>query len=66
MIICAGNAASSDYTLCGMASDAHETDEDCAEFRFAGIGENVTCEECLRVIRDIHKSFTPTGKARGL
>jgi len=51
----ATNPAQSEYTMCGMAFDAHGSG-DCDEpIVFAREGEPVTCQECRRVVLAVRK-----------
>jgi len=61
MKICAQNPANPEYSLCGMAEDAPETEDDEEEFEFSRFGIRVTCADCLNVIRNIHETYTQKG-----
>ena len=39
-----------EFTVCGMAFDAHESGDSDEPIVFAGAGEAVTCHECRRLV----------------
>lgn len=51
----ATNPAQSEYTMCGLAFDAHGSGDHNEPIVFAGEGEPVTCQECRRVVLEIRK-----------
>lgn len=55
MKICAESPSNPEYSLCGNAFDASEDPmcEDMEPFRFAKVGDVVSCKECRRVIVDV-------------
>jgi hypothetical protein len=59
MKICA-EGSQSEYTACGNSFDIIQTenDDDLEPFRFAKMGERVTCKDCQRVIRYYRVNFT--------
>lgn len=64
---CAQNPCQPEYTICGNACDSFGDIgcEDIEEFRHVELpGERVTCEDCLRAIKEIHETFTPKGKVK--
>lgn len=54
--ICAPSAIA-EYTLCGMAFDAHESGDADEPIVMAKRGEIVTCEDCRGVIKYVKRSF---------
>ena len=60
---CAQNPMHPEYTLCGDAFDAPET-EGIEPFTFAVPGEAVTCDKCCKAIAYIYEIYTPKGKVR--
>ncbi len=64
MKLCAQNPANYEYSLCGDAFDAPDTESDVEPFRFAEIGEQITCEKCVKCIQDIHRCYTAGGRQR--
>lgn len=64
MKICAQHPLQPEFTLCGDAFDAPETEDDVEPFKFAVPGDKVTCEHCRRAIAFIHEIYTSGGKAR--
>jgi len=62
---CAHNPAQSEYSLCGVAFDAPETECDVQEFEFSNeTGDKVTCEDCLRIIEELFESYTRKGRLK--
>lgn len=43
-------AGGGEFTVCGMAFDAHDSGDHDEPIVFAGVGEVVTCEECRRIV----------------
>lgn len=64
MKLCASNPIMGEYTLCGFAFDAPQTENDVADFEFAVKGQTITCESCRFVIEQIYKSYTINGKVK--
>jgi hypothetical protein len=46
-----------EHSLCGMAFDAFESGDADAPVVFAQPGEQVTCQECLALIRYVRSAF---------
>ena len=59
MKLCATDPLNGEFTLCGDAFDICETRDgaDVEPFRFARIGETVTCERCRVVINTIRLEY---------
>lgn len=64
MKICAQNPVNSEYSLCGDAFDAPDTEDDVEPFKFVKPQERVTCIICLCAIRNILISYTRNGKLK--
>jgi len=54
---CAQMPNNSEYSLCGDAWDAPDTECDVEPFRFVERGETVTCSKCREIIDKIKQSF---------
>lgn len=52
-----GTASGGEYSLCGLAFDAHETGDADEPVEFAEAGELVTCVECRDVIDHVRATF---------
>ena len=64
MKVCAESAANSEYTLCGDSFDSY-LDGLGEQFSFANeVNKPVNCGGCKRVIADIYKVYTKTGRLR--
>lgn len=44
-----------EYTMCGLAFDAHRSGDHEDPIEFAVEGEAVTCEACRRVVQEVRK-----------
>lgn len=65
MRICVQNPVNPEFSLCGDASDAAQTEDDSEEFRFAFEKlERVSCEKCLSIIEEIYTFYTLTGRLK--
>lgn len=64
MKLCAQHPLQPEYTLCGDAFDAPDTEDDVEPFTFAVYGEKVTCAKCRLAIAFIYEIYTPKGKAK--
>ena len=51
----AENPAHNEYTMCGLAFDAHDSGDLEEEIVSAVDGEPVTCQECRRVVLEVRK-----------
>ncbi len=45
-------------TLCGLADEAGETEDDVEPVRYAEVGKTVTCAECIACIKYCQDGFT--------
>ena len=61
---CAQSPAQPEFSLCGDAWDAPDTEDDVEPFRFAERGETVTCEKCRGIIDKIRESYPRGYKLR--
>ncbi|WP_199028472.1 hypothetical protein [Ralstonia sp. ASV6] len=52
-----GTIAGREYSLCGLACDAHESGDTDEPVEFAEAGELVTCVECRDAIDHVRASF---------
>lgn len=52
-----------EYSLCGDAFDAPDTEDDVEPFRLAEVGQTVTCEICKQIIREVRDAY-PRGYKR--
>lgn len=59
-----GEGDTGDYTLCGLAHDAHDTGDEETIIIIARKGETVNCPNCLNHIRYVINSF-PNNRFRG-
>ena len=48
-------AGDGEFTMCGLAFDAHSVGDHENEIVFAGADESVTCQECRRVVLEVRK-----------
>lgn len=48
-------AGDGEFTMCGLAFDAHRTGDHDEDIAFVGAGEAVTCQECRRVVLEVRK-----------
>ena len=64
MKICAQNPSNGEYSICGDAWDAPDTEDDVAPFRFAKPQERITCNICMDSIRFIQAHYTRSGKLK--
>lgn len=56
---CAENPAQGEYTLCGVAWDAPDSEDDVEPFVMAKDDESITCLLCCRVIRIVKAMKNP-------
>lgn len=64
MKICAQKPNQPEYSLCGDAYDAPETEDDVEDFSIATPGQRVTCEDCKSAIQEIYTNYTIGGYCR--
>lgn len=64
MKLCAQAPLNPEFSLCGDAEDAPETEDDVEPFRFAGEGETLTCEACMQIIKHVRLDYTHRFKRR--
>lgn len=57
MKFCAQAPSQPEYSLCGDAFDAPDTEDDVEPFEFAKPGQVVTCEKCRLAIHRIREAF---------
>lgn len=50
---CATNPMNAEYSLCGDASDGHDSGDLDEPFEFAGPDQSITCPNCCRAIREV-------------
>lgn len=63
--ICAHNPAQAEYSLCGMAFDAYASGDAETEHVIAtDVCKNVNCDECKRILADLFKTYTESGRLR--
>lgn len=55
--LCATNPIQPEFSLCGDAYDAPETEDDVEPFDFAYEGQTVTCVNCRHVIDTLREQF---------
>ena len=55
--ICAVMPMQAEYSLCGDAFDAPDTEDDVEPFELAKPGNVVTCEKCRDIIREIRDTY---------
>lgn len=51
----ASDPAFSEYTVCGLAYDAHESGDHDEQVLFAEDGEPVTCLKCREVVTEVRR-----------
>jgi hypothetical protein len=61
---CIQNPLNGEYSLCGDAFDAPDTEDDVEPFRFAEVGEYANCKHCLDLVHFIRHGVTPKGRIR--
>lgn len=54
---CATMPWNAEYSLCGDAFDAPQTEDDVEPFELVKPGETVTCEKCRMTIRKIRSEY---------
>lgn len=66
MKICAHNPVNAEFSLCGVAFDAAETENEVdAKYVLATeAGESVSCGDCKLVINEIYSTYTQTGRLK--
>lgn len=57
MKICAKMPNNYEYSLCGDAFDAPQTEDDVEPFKLAETGDVVTCDKCRKIIREVRDSY---------
>lgn len=55
--ICSFHPLQPEFSLCGDAFDAPDTEDDVEPFELASNGETVTCENCREAIKAIRDSY---------
>jgi len=61
---CVESPINAEYSLCGIAFDAHYDDPDAA-FDVAGPAESITCPQCCIIIRTAKAMRNPLRPRRG-
>ncbi len=65
MRICARMPLNYEFSLCGDSFDIAGDIEGSEDFRMADdIKQNVNCENCKAILKEIYETYTPTGRLK--